>query len=56
MIIAICPFCSYAIALEREEDFRDYIRCDVCSKIVSFARLISTSGSLKKDKKMREDN
>jgi hypothetical protein len=55
MIIAICPFCSYAIALEREEDFREYIRCDACLKIVPFARVINTS-SLKKNKKMGEDN
>src|SRR5215216_410166 len=32
MIIAICPFCSYAIALEREEDSREYICCDVFLK------------------------
>jgi hypothetical protein len=52
MIIVICPFCSYAIALEREEDFREYICCDVCLKIVPFAGVINTSSK----KKMGEDD
>jgi hypothetical protein len=36
-IVLVCPYCSYGISLELEEDYKEYIRCDACLKIVRFA-------------------
>jgi hypothetical protein len=42
VILIICPFCGYGISLEKEEDFKEYICCYACLKIVPFGRIINT--------------